>query len=114
MPRVTALAEDGDVGGVLEFPFEEKTILVHGREFTFRELSVLENDQSAEKARKPDDTIDGRLMMRFMVAAASVAPKLDVAALAKVPNKIYLQFATVVNDLNAPIEDEEKTEPKND
>lgn len=107
MPRVTT-PEDG----VFDFPFAEKTVLVAGREYTFRELSVIENDQAAEKSKQPDGNIDGRLMMKFMVAAASVAPTIDVATLGKIPNRIYLQFATVVNELNAP--PDEEASPKND
>ena len=94
------------------FTFLEKTVSVSGADYKFRELSVGENDFCADASRKPDGDIDGRMMMRLMIAKSSVEPQLSVENLAAMPNRVYLRFAETVNDLNTPDLDEE--DAKND
>lgn len=94
------------------FTFAEKEIEYEGQKFKFRELSVAENDYCADAARDEKGTIDARRMMRIMIAKSVVDPKITVDDLAEIPNRAYLKFAEIVNDLNSPAEDEE--DAKND
>lgn len=97
----------------LDLPFAEATVVVGGRAFKFRELSVKENDECADASRGENGTIDGRVMMRLMVAKSSVDPKITVERLASMPQRAYSTLADTVNDLHAAPFPEE-TEPKND
>lgn len=94
------------------FKFAEKEIKIGEQVFTFRELSVADNDFCAEASRDEKGEIDPRKMMRLMIAKSAVEPKLTLEDLLGVPNRAYLRFAEAVNDLNAPDEDED--EAKND
>jgi hypothetical protein len=84
-----------------DFLFEEKVLDLSGRKFTFRELSVAENDACIDAAREKDGTINGRINMRMAIAKSSVEPKITVDDLAKLPNRVYLRFAEFVNDINS-------------
>jgi hypothetical protein len=94
------------------FAFAEKEIEYEGQKFKFRELSVAENDFCADASRDDKGNIDARRMMRVMIAKSIVDPKITIDDLAEMPNRAYLKFAEIVNDLNSPAEDEE--EAKND
>lgn len=86
---------------LIELPFAEKVVKISGREFTLRELTVEENDMAADASRKPDGTIDGRLMMRLMIISASVSPKLTAEAMAKMPQRAYIRIYDAVQELNS-------------
>ena len=106
---------DSDEGGPVvkfEFAFAEKDIKIGEQVFKFRELSVAENDFCAEAARNEKGDIDPRKMMRLMIAKSAVEPTLSLEELLAIPNRAYLRFAEIVNDLNSPDEDED--EAKND
>ena len=96
-----------------DFPFNEKQVAVNGKEFRFRELTVAESDQCADAARKPDGDLDGRAMMRLMIAKSSVSPKLTADILAKLPGHVYVKFAEAVNDVNGEEEEPAGAEPGN-
>ncbi len=93
----TATEQEEDV-----FPFEQKTVDILGRSFTFRELSVQENDDCADAARGPDNMINGRTMVRLMMIASSVDPKLTPKNLAALPQRVYAKLYDTVNALNDP------------
>lgn len=96
---------------LIEFPFVEKTVKILGKDYTFRELSVQENDECADMSREKDNRINGRTMMRLMIVAASVEPKLTVESLAKMPQRVYLKVYEIVNELNnLTLDDEDDTE----
>lgn len=104
-------------GGVFDFAFAEREMLLFGKTFKFRELSVAENDACIDAARQPDGMINGRINMRMMIAKSSVDPKITVDDIAGLPNRIYLQLAEFVNDVNSiddalaePEESEDETE----
>ncbi len=106
MPLKVASADD-----LQEFPFAEKTIKIFGKEYTFRELSVEENDDCADMARDKDGKINGRTMMRLMIISSSVTPKLTVESLAKMPQRVYLKVYDTVNELNnMTLDDDEEAE----
>jgi hypothetical protein len=84
----------------IELPFADKTVTVSGKKFKFRELSVQENDDCADAAKKADGTIDGRVMMRMMIINSSMEPKLTTKQLAKMPQRAYIRIYDVVNELN--------------
>jgi hypothetical protein len=86
----------------MEFPFEQKSIEIAGKTFTFRELSVQENDDCADSSRGQDGQINGRTMVRLMIIASSVEPKLTPTVLAALPQRVYAKLYDVVNDLNDP------------
>lgn len=91
----------------LDFGFKEKTVTMpNGSTWHIRELSVGENDECADLARKPDQTIDARAMMRFILARSVVEPKVSIDDLMKLPNRAYLVLADAANELNAPEDDE--------
>lgn len=96
-----------------DLPFAETEATVAGRVFKFRELSVKENDECADAARTAEGTIDGRVMMRLMIAKSSVEPKITVDKLAAMPQRAYAALADAVNELHAAPYEEE-VEPKND
>ena len=90
-----------------EFPFAKKTIKMAGKEYTFRELSVQENDEAADMSRDKDGKINGRTMMRLMIVSSAVAPRLSVDDLAKMPQRFYVKIYEVVNELNNLVLDED-------
>lgn len=84
-----------------DFPYEQRSFTFKGVKYTFRELTVAEMDECREQATDDKEkTIDGRLMMRFEIAKSSVEPKIDGESLAKCPQRLYLNFVDIVNDLN--------------
>ena len=93
---------------LIEFPFVERTAKILGKDYKFRELSVQENDECADMSRDKDGRINGRTMMRLMIMAASVEPKLTVDTLAKMPQRVYLRVYDVVNELNNLTLDEDE------
>ena len=93
-----------------EFIFATRDLDIEGHIFSFRELSVAENDACIDAARNDDGTINGRINMRMMIAKSSVEPKITVDDIAKVPNRIYLKMAEFVNEVNALDDAEEKEE----
>lgn len=94
------------------FEFETKSVTLQGKKFTFRELSVEENDACVDAARQPNGDIDARAWTRFAIIKTIQEPKLDSAELSKLPNKVYLRMAEVINELNSYLDEEE--EPGND
>lgn len=86
-----------------EFPFIKKSVTYGGVNYTFRELSVAENDECRDGATNDkDQTFDGRLMMRLMICTASVDPKIDLEQLSKFPQRLYSNIVDIVNDLSDP------------
>ena len=85
-----------------DFPPETKSVTYAGVTYTFRELTVGENDVCRELATGPDDTYDGRVMIRQMIVTGAVDPEMTIEDLDKVPQRLYAQFIDVVNDLNDP------------
>lgn len=86
----------------MEFPFEERELVVGDKKFRFRELSVQENDDCADSAKDQDGRINGRTMMRLMIIQSSVEPKLTPKMLALLPQRVYHKIYDLVNDLNDP------------
>lgn len=84
-----------------DFPYETKSFTFKGVKYSFRELTVAEMDECREMATNDkDQTIDGRQMMRFEIAKSSVEPKIDLEQLSKCPQRLYLNFVDIVNELN--------------
>jgi hypothetical protein len=83
-----------------KFPFEETTVMINGKEFRFRELSVQENDECADASREEDGAINGRTMMRMMIMASSVNPRLELEDIAKMPQRMYIRLYDTVTRLN--------------
>jgi phage FluMu protein gp41 len=90
-----------------DFPVETKSVKYRGVTYTFRELTVAENDLCRELATGPDDTFDGRVMIRQMLVVGAVEPPMTMEDLEKVPQRLYAQFIDVVNLLNDPATFEE-------
>lgn len=109
MPVKTATEQEQEM-----FPFEQKTVSVAGKEFTLRELSVQENDDCADSARGPDNMINGRTMVRLMIMASCVDPKMTPMLLAKLPQRVYAKLYDAVNELNDPESLDKKGEKKGD
>lgn len=99
---------------LLTLPFATKTIRISGKSFTFRELSVEENDNCADAARTENGGINGRTMMRLMIIASATDPKLSADMLAKMPQRAYIRIYDTVNDLNTITVDEDIEEEGKD
>lgn len=85
-----------------DFPVETKVVTYRGVSYKFRELTVAENDLCRELATAPDDTFDGRVMIRQMIVAGAVEPEITMDQLEKLPTRLYSAFIDAVNDLNDP------------
>lgn len=83
------------------------------KQYEFKELSVKETDDALESSKGPDGTSNGRLLMRFMVAKASVSPKLTLDDLAALPQRVYLRMCDVINGLNDEDETDDEEELAN-
>lgn len=99
-------AESGPVTETLEIP---------GRGiWKFRELTVDENDACREGAMSKDkngqEVFNGRTMIRLMIVASSVEPKISLKDLSNLPQRVYARIVNFVNDLN----DEASLEPKDE
>jgi hypothetical protein len=94
----------------LDYPYETATVHFKGASYTFRELTLGENDSCRELATDPEGNIDGRSMMRAMVIESAVAPELDSDKLLKTPQRLYARFVDTVNRLNDPDSLDEKDE----
>jgi hypothetical protein len=97
-----------------DMAYETKEIAVRGARMRFRELTVEENDAAADAAKQPDGTINGRTMMRMMIIASSVEPKLTPEQLGKLPQRVYLKIYDAVTELNTvELGDDPEEEGKN-
>jgi hypothetical protein len=85
-----------------DFPAATGSVEYMGVTYTFRELSVAENDLCREVATGPDDEFDGRAMIRHMIVTGATQPEMTMEDLEKVPQRLYAQFITCVNNLNDP------------
>ncbi len=82
--------------------------------FSFRELTVEENDTCRETATAKDGSFNGRTMMRMMVTISSIEPNISLESLNKMPQRVYAAIVEFVNDLNdSESLMSEKTEPGN-
>ncbi len=108
MPRrsdgttLTVVADESPTRQPFDFPAETKSITYKGVTYTFRELSVAENDICRDLATGPDDMFDGRVMIRQMIVIGAQDPEMTMEDLEKVPARLYAEFIRVVNDLNDP------------
>lgn len=93
-----------------DFPVETKSVTYKGVGYKFRELTVAENDLCRDAASGPDDTFDGRIMIRQMIVIGAMEPEMTMEDLEKVPQRLYAQFINVVNDLNDPATFEDEGE----
>jgi hypothetical protein len=84
---------------------EIKTVVIRGKSYKIREITVEENDAAIDAAKNPppnDNTINGRVMNRMIVVSALVDPKLDIASIGKLSNKLFSRLFDEINDLNDP------------
>ena len=87
--------------GAFDFPYEQRSFTYKGIKYSFRELTVAEMDECREMATNDkDQTIDGRAMMRYEITKSAVEPAITLELLAKCPQRLYLNFVDIVNDLN--------------
>ena len=76
------------------------SVTFQGVTYTFRELTVAENDECRELATSPDGTYDGRKHMRLMICLGSVEPKIDPEQLEVFPQRLYGKILEKVATLN--------------
>ena len=101
--RATVMEEPVSIArDPFDFPVETKSVTYRGVSYTFRELTVAENDLCRELATGPDETFDGRTMIRQMIVTGAVSPEMTIDNLEKLPQRLYAQFIDAVNDLNDP------------
>lgn len=82
--------------------------------FSFRELTVEENDTCRETATAKDGTFNGRTMMRMMVTMSAIDPEIKLEQLNKLPQRVYAAIVEFVNDLNDSESLTDEGEPGND
>lgn len=86
--------------------------------FSFKELTVEENDNCREaattKTKDGVETFNGRTMMRMMIIASAVEPKITQKDLANLPQRVYAQIVDFVNNLNdgASLDKDDEQDPK--
>lgn len=103
--RSTAIEEVPDnvvkLRDPFDFPYETKSFTYKGIKYSFRELTAAEMDECREMATdEKEKTIDGRAMMRFEIVKAATEPTMTLDQLVKCPQRLYLNFVDIVNDLN--------------
>lgn len=101
------MSETNDLG----YTFANKTVKIGGRDWTFRELSVEENDDCNDSGNGPDGKWNGRAAMRAMILHSCVDPKLSAAQLAKLPLSIYNKIIEAVNDVNSGDFEQDEADP---
>ena len=85
-----------------DFPSDTREVAYKGVTYKFRELTVAENDLCRTLATGPDDSFDGRTMIRQMIVIGAVEPEMTMEQLETVPQRLYAQFIDAVNELNDP------------
>lgn len=80
--------------------FETALFTSGGKSYILRELSVEEQDEIEDAARKPDGTSDVRLGMRLSLHKSIVSPPTEIDAIRKWPTKRYTLAARTFNNLN--------------
>jgi len=83
-----------------DFAPAKDTIKFQDVVYTFRELTVAENDECRELATDKDGTYDGRKHMRLMICLGSEDPKIDPEQLEKFPQRLYGKILELVANLN--------------
>lgn len=83
-----------------DFVPASKYIVFQGITYTFRELTVAENDECRDLATDKDGNYDGRTHMRMMICTGSVEPKIDPEQLTKFPQRLYGKILELVAELN--------------
>ena len=83
-----------------DFPVEQARVSYKGVSYSFRELTVAENDMCREMATDKDGTYDGRKHMRLMICLGSVEPKIDPEQLETFPQRLYGKILELVANLN--------------
>lgn len=82
---------------------DTRTIVHQGKSYTFREITVDENDEALEAAKNPDgNTINTRVMNRMIITMSAIDPKISLDELGKFPHRLYQKIVDVVNELNDP------------
>ena len=83
--------------------FDTVEVVHKGKTFTFRELSAEEYDQCVEVSSHgegDDKQLDTVQLLRWMIIKGSVEPKLDPAALGRLPFSAVTKISRAVNDLH--------------
>lgn len=89
-----------------DFPVRTKVVTYKDYDYTFRELTLAENDEIRELATDSENKYDARLAMRLTIVNSAVDPKLDMEQLSKFPSTLYAKVYEAVNDLHDPDLDE--------
>ena len=90
-----------------DYPRRTKTVSIGGKDYTFQELTVAEQDECWDAAQNKDGTFNARLNTRLMVTKAAVDPKVGVGDFAAMPVTIYSAMVDAVRELNVPAEGED-------
>lgn len=101
--RKTALNEE----------FYEETIKLRGTEYRFRELTGAQYEDFVKLCEGPDGTSDLSAVLKLMIPASLVDPKLTADQILAKPLPVYNALAGVVNRIHFRPEPEEG-EPKAD
>jgi len=82
---------------------DTRTITHKGKSYTFREITVDENDEALEAAKNPDgNTINTRVMNRMIITLSATDPTISLDDLGKFSHRLYQKIVDTVNELNDP------------
>lgn len=82
---------------------DTRTVIHKGKSYTFREITVDENDEALEASKNPDgNTINTRVMNRMIITLSAIDPKISLEELGKFSHRLYQKIVDAVNELNDP------------
>lgn len=102
--------------GTLSPDFDEQVVNVRGIDFKMRELSIGEYDDIVKKCTvvktnaigEDSEQIDNTLLLRLMVLACCVDPKLTAEKMSALPMRVVLKLNQTVNKMHYGDEPETK------
>ncbi len=90
--------------------YDTRTVEHKGKSYTFREITVEENDAAMDAAKNPDgQTLNTKVMNRMIISTTAVEPKVGIDDISKMTHRLYQKIVDAVNELNDP--DRVETDP---
>ena len=89
--------------------FLEEEVVIRGVTYKFRELSIGEYDELVRKATTPrpnpitgidEDVVDNTVLLRLMVIACAVEPRLTAETLSRFPMRAAIKVNQTVNRMH--------------
>ena len=89
--------------------FYEKTVVIRGVTYKFRELSATEYEECLRIATNPDEeSADLSALLKLMVTRSMIDPKMNAEDYGKMPFPVVRRLNDVVNKMHFPDVDEDE------